>query len=101
MKKMNLLVALLLALTITFPATLSFAATKPAKESAVTLTDKVNINTATIEDLTEIPGIGPKTAQSILSYRDENGKFATIDDLINVKGIGEKSLEKLKPYITI
>ncbi|KPN96862.1 helix-hairpin-helix domain-containing protein [Lysinibacillus sp. ZYM-1] len=62
---------------------------------------KININIADVETLTTLPGIGPSKAQSILSYREENGRFQTIDDLRNVSGIGDKTFEKLKDSITV
>lgn len=62
---------------------------------------KININIADTETLATLPGIGPSKAQSILSYREENGRFQTIDDLRNVSGIGEKTFEKLKDSITV
>jgi len=62
---------------------------------------KININLADVETLTTLPGIGPSKAQSILSYREENGRFSTIDDLRNVSGIGDKTFEKLKDSITV
>ena len=101
MKKMNLLVALLVALTITMPASLSFAAANNDNKGVASQTEKININTSTEEALIGVPGIGPKTAQKIQAYKKENGNFSTIDDLVNVKGIGEKSFQKMKPYLTI
>lgn len=62
---------------------------------------KVNINTASLEELITLPGIGEKTAEKVLFYRNNHGKFQTINDLINVSGIGEKKLEKIKNYILI
>ena len=59
----------------------------------------VDINTADKALLTEIPGIGPVTAEAILAYRQSNGKFSSIDELTKVKGIGSKTLDKLKPYL--
>jgi len=57
----------------------------------------VNINTADKKKLTELPGIGPVTADAILDYRQSNGQFKSIDELTKVKGIGDKTLAKLKP----
>ncbi len=61
----------------------------------------VNINSAGIKELTKIPGIGVKTAQKIIEFRNLNGKFKTIDDLIKVKGIGKIKLNKIKKYINL
>lgn len=61
----------------------------------------VNLNTATLEELETLPGIGPVLAQSILDYRTENGPFTRIDDLKNVSGIGDKRFEDLKDKVTI
>jgi len=60
---------------------------------------KININTASIEELISLPGIGPKTAERIYEYRKKHGKFKDVNELLNVKGIGPKKLEKIKPYI--
>lgn len=62
---------------------------------------KININKADVSALSTLPGIGPSKAQSILSYREENGPFQTIDDLKNVSGIGDKTFEKLQDSITV
>ncbi|WP_054550073.1 helix-hairpin-helix domain-containing protein [Lysinibacillus capsici] len=62
---------------------------------------KININKADVATLATLPGIGPSKAQSILTYREENGQFQTIDDLKNVSGIGDKTFEKLKDAITV
>jgi competence protein ComEA len=59
----------------------------------------VNINTADKDLLTQLPGIGPVTADIIIQYRKDNGQFNSIDELTKVKGIGNKTLEKLKPYL--
>jgi competence protein ComEA len=61
----------------------------------------VNLNTATSAQLEGLPGIGAKTAQRILEYRQKSGGFKKVEELMNVKGIGEKSFLKLKPHITV
>lgn len=60
---------------------------------------KVNINKASPEKLQTIPGIGEVTAQKIISYRNEKGKFKSIEDIKNVSGIGDAKYEKIKDYI--
>ena len=62
---------------------------------------KINLNKASAEELTSLPGIGPQKAQAIIAYRDENGGFGSIEDLKNVSGIGEKTFEKLKELIDV
>jgi len=62
---------------------------------------KININKSNVTELTSIPGIGESTAQKIIDYRNENGKFSSIEDLKNISGIGEKKFEKIKEYIDI
>jgi len=62
---------------------------------------KVNINTASAEQLTELPGIGDATAEKILEYREKIGNFKTPDQLMEVKGIGEKTFEELEGMITL
>lgn len=62
---------------------------------------KVNLNTATAEQLDALPGVGPVTAQSILNWRRDNGRFGTVDDLLDVKGIGEATLAELRDLVTV
>ena len=61
----------------------------------------VNINTADIEKLSSLEGIGEKTAQAIIDYRNANGPFETTEDIKNVSGIGDKTFEKIGDYITV
>ena len=61
----------------------------------------ININTATIEELAELPGIGPSTAQKIVEYRQKIGKFISVEQLLEVPRIGTLTLQRIKPYITV
>lgn len=62
---------------------------------------RININTASVELLTELPGIGETLAARIVEYRDEHGPFRKADALMNVKGIGEKTYHAIADLITV
>lgn len=62
---------------------------------------KIDINTATEQQLTLLPGVGETTAKRIIEYRTEHNGFAAIEDIMNVSGIGEKKFEQMKPYIKV
>jgi competence protein ComEA len=65
------------------------------------VTGKININTASVEKLDKLPGIGPAIASAIVDYRTQNGPFKTIEDINAVKGIGDALFEKIKDQITV
>lgn len=75
----------------------------PAEEAtAVQAEDKrVNLNTATLEELDALPGVGPSTAKNIIAYREAHGGFAAPEEIMNVKRIGEKTFQKLKEFIKV
>ena len=83
-----------LALAVTLSAGLASAAAKPAPAG------KVNINSASVEQLGALPGVGPKLAARIVEHRQKSGSFKSVQELMNVKGVGEKNFEKLQPYLT-
>jgi comEA protein len=83
----------LLAICFAFAAT-SAAAKKPPPKP-------ININTASSEELQQVPGIGPVTAEKILQMRKSYGAFKSVDDLLSIRGIGKKRLDKMRKYLTV
>lgn len=75
----------------------NYKAIQKKKELSLSL----DINKATKEELEQLPYIGPVTAQRIVDYRTQVGRFKTVDELINVKGIGKKKINRVKSYIKI
>ena len=61
----------------------------------------ININTANSDELQQVPGIGPATAEKILQMRKSYGAFKSVDDLLSIKGLGKKRLEKMRKYLTV
>ncbi len=87
---------------LTIPEKISEEAGGGAIASAgVTSSGLININRATAEELDEIPGVGPSTAEAIIRYREENGSFRKKEDIKNVSGIGDKTYEKMADKITV
>jgi competence protein ComEC len=72
-----------------------------AKDKDVGEGGTINVNTASLEELVKLPGVGKATAGRILEWRQEHGPFASVDDLRNVKGIGAKTLEKLRDHVVL
>ncbi|MDI6821474.1 MAG: ComEA family DNA-binding protein [Actinomycetota bacterium] len=66
-----------------------------------TVDGPINLNTASVEQLDQLPGIGPVLAQRIIEYRESNGGFKSIDDLQKVEGIGPKKFEQIKDKVTV
>lgn len=76
-------------------------ATESSTGSSSNSKGKININKATASELTAIPGVGESTAQKIIAYREENGKFKAIEDIKNVSGIGDSKFNNIKDYIAV
>jgi len=68
---------------------------------SVSIMRKIDLNSATLEDLMKLPKIGEVTARRIIEYRTVHSGFKSIDELVNVKGIGEKTLERIKNEVSI
>ncbi len=62
---------------------------------------KVDINSADVEELDELPEVGPATAEAIIEYRRANGSFTAVDELEGVPGIGPTTIEKIEPFATV
>ena len=70
-------------------------------KSSFILAKKVDLNRASQDELTRLPGIGTALAQRIVAFREQKGRFSTVAELLQVKGIGKKKLEKLEPYLLV
>ena len=79
----------------------SSAAVTDGTSSSASGSGLVNINTATLEELQTLSGVGPATATAIIDYRTQNGSFKTIEDIQNVSGIGEAKFSKIQAHICV
>jgi len=61
----------------------------------------LNLNVATADQLAQLPGIGPKTAQSIVDFREKSGPFRRVEDLLAIRGISRKKLDAIRPYVIV
>jgi competence protein ComEA len=91
----NPFITLVLALALAFP--LSAAPDRAPRAPQ----RPVNLNTATVTELMQLPRIGQKTAERIITFRKQHGGFQRPEEIMNVKGIGEKSYAKLKPFLAL
>lgn len=73
----------------------------PPVDTGPTTAGPLNLNTATAEQLDGLPGIGPATAEAIVAWRKEHGRFKTVDDLLNVRGIGPAKLDALRKQVRV
>jgi len=96
-RRIGSILALTLVLAAVLPPVLAAA---PGQGQAATEA-KININTASAEELTALPGIGPSYAQRIVEHREKNGPFKRLEDLLNVRGIGDKTFERIRDRITV
>jgi len=88
-------VALALAVALASAAALGLAA------DGQHLTGVVNVNTASLEELQLLPGVGETRARAIVAARKQRGGFKSLDELVEVKGIGETSLTRLRPFVRL
>jgi comEA protein len=78
-----------------------YAPETPSSNEVQIVSSKININEATVEQLDQLPGIGPSKAKAIVAYREKEGSFAVIEDIMKVKGIGPKIFAKIKDQLSV
>ena len=93
-----IVVSLLLALSLPALA-VEVDAVKDAANTQVE--NRIDLNTADVTQLQELKGVGPKTAQAIVQWRDSQGPFTNVDQLLAIKGIGEKTLAKMRDSLVV
>ena len=76
-------------------------AAAPAMAGEASLTGVVNVNTATVDQLVLLPGIGEARANALIQARKQQGGFKSVDELLEVKGIGKAGLAKLRPHVAV
>jgi comEA protein len=86
---------LMVAICIRFTAQLGAGTKRPPAAHSV------DLNSATADELQQVPGIGPSTAKAIVNFRQKSGPFQKVEDLLAIKGISKTRFEKMRPYLTI
>lgn len=100
-KRIAVVVGVVAGLAVAGMSAVPASATDKAPAAAAAVMGKINVNSATAEQLAALPGVGEVTAKAIVDYRQMNGPFKTVDDLMEVKGIGEKKLEAIRPLVSL
>ncbi len=100
LRHLSFALALMLCLSLAMAPVGALAQQSKASSKAAA-TEKVNLNTATLEQLQTLPGVGPAVAKRILDHRTKVGKFSKIEEILNVKGIGEKRFQRMKDRLVV
>ncbi len=101
LRTVPLRLGLALALALAAPAAGAVLWPQPAHAAKPTLHGALNLNTANVEQLVLLPGVGESRARAIVALRKERGGFKKVDELVDVKGIGEAALAKLRPFVKL
>jgi competence ComEA-like helix-hairpin-helix protein len=88
-------------LVFTFLLILFFTLHVQAETKHAPPAHSVDLNSATVEQLQQVPGIGPGTANAIVNFRQKSGPFQKLEDLLAIKGISKARFDKMRPYLTI
>ncbi len=91
---------LVTGLAIVFALVASSGLATAAAAAKAAPSGQININTASVQQLTALPGVGEKLAARIVEYRQKQGGFKNVSELMNVQGLGEKNLAKIQAYLT-
>jgi competence protein ComEA len=97
----NWVAILALTAALVAAAPIPVGAAPPPEQGSGATAARININTAGVDELMSLPGIGKAYAERILEYRQKNGPFKKPEDLLNVRGVGEKTYERIKERITV
>lgn len=92
---------LVLSLLFAFSSSVYAMGEQTQGKASTAKSSKINLNTAGADELVKLPRVGDKTAQRIIEYRQQNGKFKRIEDIMKIKGIGEKTFKKMEDMITV
>ncbi|MCV2883268.1 helix-hairpin-helix domain-containing protein [Aestuariibacter sp. AA17] len=101
---MKFFIPFILALSCATQANFAYAKPKTLEEkvaAAQAIPSTININSASVDELTRLPGIGKSKAKAIIEYREANGKFDKVEELVKVKGIGVKMVAKLSSMASV
>lgn len=98
MKKYLLVLVLLVAVSVIVAPSHLLAADSPAANS---VTEIIQLNQASAEELQALPGVGPALSERIITYRQEHGPFGSVDQLTEVKGIGQAKLAKFREHLKV
>jgi competence protein ComEA len=88
-----------LALALLISSTLAMAGLGSAADGSPRLEGKINVNTATAEELQLLPGVGEARAEAVIALREQRGGFKSVDELTDVKGIGDVALKRIRPFV--
>lgn len=100
LSKMSIIIAVILMTGMMMSAVVT-AENKTSGTDNQVVDTSININTATVKELSGLSGIGKKKAEAIVAYRKDNGNFSEVNDLTKVEGIGRKTFEKIMNKITV
>jgi len=95
------LLALALYATAALPIASQDGTPRRAGRGAEAPATVIDLNRATVEDLSKLPGIGPKLAQRIVRFREKHGPFRRVEDLLAIRGIGHKKWKKIRPFLRV